>query len=95
MSRLVWGTGPLRDLAGQWELTVDLPGAEDVRAQARFGMLGEVLVQRTVVPVPEAPDSCCLVVTDDDGATIDGEWQNSDDGQEWTRDFGLTYRRRG
>jgi hypothetical protein len=27
----------------------------------------------------------------DDGAAIDGEWQSSDDGQQWTRDFRLTY----
>jgi hypothetical protein len=96
------------------------------------------------VPVPEAPDSCCLVVTgddgeyvqhyfdsrgtarlyamtfdgrtwtlertkadfspldfcqrfagiiSDDGATIVGEWQTSEDGRQWTRDFGLTYTR--
>ena len=31
----------------------------------------------------------------DDLATITGEWQTSDDGQTWTRDFGLTYRRIG
>jgi hypothetical protein len=29
----------------------------------------------------------------DDGTAIDGEWQNSDDGRQWTRDFGLTYAR--
>ena len=28
-----------------------------------------------------------------DGTTIDGEWQGSDDGQQWRRDFGLTYTR--
>jgi len=111
-----------------------------------FEALGEVLVQRTTVPVPEAPDSCCVVVTgddvsyvqhyfdsrgtarlyamtfdgrtwtlertkpdfsaldfcqrftarlSDDGATIDGEWQHSQDGQRWTRDFRLTYTRIG
>ena len=27
------GIGPLSDLAGEWELTVDLPGGEDVRLQ--------------------------------------------------------------
>jgi hypothetical protein len=31
----------------------------------------------------------------DDGATIDGEWQNSGDGRQWTRDFRLTYTRIG
>jgi hypothetical protein len=137
----------VRDLVGEWELAVDLPGAEDVRGHVLFEMLGEILVQRTTVPVPEAPDSCCLVVVtgqdgsylqhyfdsrgtarlyamtfdgrtwtlertkpdfspldicqrfvgtiSDDGATIDAEWLNSDDGQQWSRDFGLTYTRVG
>lgn len=29
----------------------------------------------------------------DDRSTIDGEWQQSADGKEWSRDFGLTYTR--
>jgi hypothetical protein len=29
----------------------------------------------------------------DDGTAIDGEWRSSDDGQQWARDFGLTYAR--
>ena len=140
------GIGPLRDLAGEWELAVDLPGAEGVRGHVLFETMGEVLIQRTTVPVAEAPDSCCVVVTgddgryiqnyfdsrgvarlyamtfdgrtwtlertkpdfspldfhqrfvgsiSDDGATIDGEWQSSDDGQQWARDFRLTYTRVG
>jgi hypothetical protein len=31
----------------------------------------------------------------DDLATIDGEWQSSADGSDWSRDFRLTYRRAG
>jgi hypothetical protein len=139
------GIGPLRDLAGEWELAVDLPGAEDVRARVVFEAMGDAFVQRTTVPVPAAPDSCCVVIAsdgsgfvqhyfdsrgvarlyamsfdgrtwtlertaadfspldmcqrfvgilDDDGTTIRGEWQKSSDGQEWERDFGLTYIRR-
>jgi hypothetical protein len=138
------GIGPLAKLAGEWELAVDLPGAAGVRGHVAFEALGEVLVQRTTVPVPEAPDSCCIVVTgadgsytqhyfdsrgvarlyamtfdgrtwtlerskpdftplqfhqrfigkvSDDDATIDGEWHSSNDGQTWSRDFGLTYTR--
>jgi hypothetical protein len=138
------GIGPVRALAGEWELAVDLPGAREVRGHVLFEVMGEVLVQRTTVPVPEAPDSCCLVVAgddggyvqhyfdsrgtarlyemtfdgrtwtlerakpdfspldfhqrfagsiSDDGATIDGEWQSSGDGRQWTRDFRLTYSR--
>ncbi len=30
---------------------------------------------------------------DDDRTTITGEWQSSRDGREWSRDFGLIYRR--
>ena len=138
------GIGPLSALVGGWQLTVDLPGAEDVRGDVVFEAMGEILVQRTTVPVPQAPDSCCVVVTrtdgsyvqhyfdsrgvarlyamtfdgrtwtlertkpdlsplefhqrfvgtvSDDGAVIDGEWQSSDDGRKWRRDFGLTYTR--
>ncbi len=64
------GIGPLRDLAGEWELAVDLPGAEGVRGHVLFETMGEVLIQRTTVPVAEAPDSCCVVVTGDDGRYI-------------------------
>ena len=38
------GIGPMGDLAGEWELAVDLPGAEDVRGSVLFEVLGEVLV---------------------------------------------------
>lgn len=133
----------LAAFTGEWELAVDLPGAEDVLGHVTFDLMGEALVQRTSVPVPEAPDSCCVVVVQDggfvqhyfdsrgvarlyemtfdgrswtlertkadftplefgqryvgafsdDGTTIAGEWQSSIDGHEWSRDFGLTYRR--
>ena len=133
----------LASLVGHWELSVDLPGADGVHGDVIFEVMGEVLVQRTTVPVPEAPDSCCIVVSrdgkftqhyfdargvarlydmtfdghtwtlertkpdfspldfyqryvgtvSDDTTTITGEWQSSADGREWTRDFGLTYRR--
>jgi hypothetical protein len=60
----------IEDLAafvGRWELTVDLPGAEDVRGHVTFDLMGEVLLQRTSVPVPQAPDSCCVVVSQEGG----------------------------
>jgi hypothetical protein len=57
----------LRAFVGQWELTVDLVSAEDVRGDVRFDLMGHVLVQRTTIPVPEAPDSCCVMVSQDDG----------------------------
>lgn len=138
------GIEELRDFVGEWELEVGLPGAEDVRGHVVFEAVGDILVERTSIPVPEAPDSVCVIVarTDagfvqhyfdsrgvarlydmtfdgstwtlertkvdfspldfhqryvgsfsDDRATIDGEWQTSDDGREWRRDFQLTYLR--
>lgn len=62
------GIDSLRDLAGEWELAVDLPGADDIRGHVLFEAMGELLVQQTTTPVPEAPDSCCVVVTGDDGS---------------------------
>lgn len=128
---------------GQWELSVDIPGAEHVRGRVVIDQMGEALVQRTSIPVAEAPDSCCVIVIQDgkfrqhyfdsrgvarlyemtfdgrtwtlerttpdftpldfhqryvgafshDLLTVVGEWQSSNDGREWSRDFGLTYRR--
>jgi hypothetical protein len=63
------GIGAVRALAGDWQLAVDLPGAEDVRGHVRFEVMGEVLVQRTTVPGP-VPDSCCLVVAGEDGGYV-------------------------
>jgi len=134
----------LHVFAGEWEVTSDLPGAEHVRGRVLFEAMGNVLVQRTTMPVPGPPDSCCVVVPQPDGSyaqhyfdsrgvarlyamtfdgrrwtlertkpdfspldfhqryagcfsgdrrTIDGEWQMSKDGRDWTRDFGLTYTR--
>ncbi|HTR69448.1 MAG TPA: hypothetical protein VMH41_04405 [Mycobacteriales bacterium] len=134
----------LGPFVGQWELEVDLPGAEEVRGHVVFEVMGRLLVQRTSAPVPQAPDSCCVVAGQDhgryvqhyfdsrgvvrlyemtfdgrtwilertkpdfspldfhqrfigtfaDGLTeINGEWLTSADGREWSRDFGLMYRR--
>lgn len=134
----------LSDFVGGWEITADLPGAEGVRGHVVFESMGNLLVQRTTVPVPTVPDSCSIVVARDDGTyvqhyfdsrgvarlyrmsfdgrtwtllrdepdfsplefhqryvgrfsddrdAIEGEWQTSEDGRDWTRDFGLTYTR--
>ena len=64
------GISALRDLTGEWELAVDLPGALDVRGYVVFEVMGEILVQRTTAPVPGPPDSCCLVVTGEDGGYV-------------------------
>jgi hypothetical protein len=134
----------LHDFVGEWELAVDLPGAEHERGHVHFELMGEILVQRTVLPSADAPGSCCIVLTrpdgsyvqhyfdargvarmyamtfdgrtwtlertepdfspldfqqryigrfSDDHSTIDGEWQRSADGLDWSRDFGLIYSR--
>ncbi len=57
----------LAAFVGEWELAVDLPGAEDVRGNVSFEPLGDVLVQRVSIPVAEAPDSCCVIVVADGG----------------------------
>src|ERR1700683_5404001 len=89
------GIGALRDLAGEWELAVDLPGASDVRGRVVFETMGEVFVQRTTVPVPEVPDSCCAVVTGEDGGTAQQYFDSRGtarlyamtfDGRTWTQE---------
>jgi hypothetical protein len=137
------GIEALGDFLGEWELEVGLPGTEDTRRRVVFEALGDVIVQRTFVPIPEAADTVCIIVggsdaryvqhyfdsrgvvrlyemifdgstwtlertkadfspldlcpryvgTFSDRETIDSEWQTSDDGREWQRDFQLTYRR--
>ena len=39
--------------------------------------------------------SQAIGILSDDLTTISGEWQTSDDGHEWHRAFGMTYRRLG
>ena len=133
----------LDPLIGEWELAVDLPGAEDVRGLGTFERFGGLLLGRSTAPDP-VPDSICLIAAEpdggyvqhyfdtrgvvrlyvmtfdghtwtlertkpdfspldfhqryvgtltDNGSVIEGEWQASDDGSTWKRDFGLTHRR--
>jgi len=58
----------LRAFVGDWELAVDLRGAEDVLGKVMFELMGEVLVQRTALPIPQAPDSVCVIVGQTDGS---------------------------
>jgi hypothetical protein len=64
------GIGTPRDLVGEWELVIDLPSGDDVRGHALFEMMGEVLVQQTTFPVPDVPDSCCVVVLSEGGGYV-------------------------
>ena len=56
---------------GEWSVAVALPGAppSDVRGHATFEWMldGRFLVQRTEIPIPEAPDSTSIVSPDDGG----------------------------
>jgi hypothetical protein len=82
----------LQAFIGHWELTVDLPGAEDVLGQVEFDAIGEILVQVTTVPVPQAPDSCCVVVVQDgkftqhyfDSRGVARLYEMTFDGRTWT-----------
>ncbi len=142
--------GRLDALVGTWNLEAVFPnnptevlrGARSVFAWMKGRRL---LIQRTEVPAPEAPDSISMIAFDpksgaytqhyfdsrgvvrlfamtfrdgawtlvrdapdfspldfaqrftgtfrDDGDTIRGAWDKSDDGSTWHKDFDLTYRR--
>jgi hypothetical protein len=58
------GIEELSAFVGHWELSVDLPGA--ARGEVIFELMGEVLVQHTTLPLPDAPDSVCVVVAQPD-----------------------------
>jgi hypothetical protein len=54
-------------------------------------------MQRTEVPIPDAPDSLAIVSVDADSAGYtqhyyDGAWEKSVNGTTWEHDFTLTYR---
>ncbi len=83
----------LNVFVGTWELIPELPGAADIRGRVVFERVGELLVQRTSVPVPEVPDSCCVVVAAGDGGYTQHYFDSrgiarlyamSFDGQTWT-----------
>jgi hypothetical protein len=42
----------LQAFVGRWTLITDIPGAEGVRGDVVFELMGVVLVQRTSLPVP-------------------------------------------
>ena len=53
---------------GEWVLEVRFPGQQPIPGQARsrfeWTLDGQFLLQRTEVPVPEAPDSLTMVGVD-------------------------------
>src|ERR1700760_1732849 len=78
--------------AGEWELAVDLPGAEHVRGQVTFELMGEMLVERSTIPDPAAPDSYCIVLGQDgsftqhyfDSRGVARLYEMTFDGRTWT-----------
>jgi hypothetical protein len=57
----------LNAFVGEWTVEVDLPGAPiDQPARSRFewDLNRQFLVQRTTIPIPEAPDSFCVYSAD-------------------------------
>jgi hypothetical protein len=64
------GIGVLQGLVGEWELATDLPGGEGISGRVVFEAMGDVLVERTTVPVPEAPDSHALILASGDGRYV-------------------------
>jgi hypothetical protein len=59
----------LEPFVGEWEVAVGLPGAPTARSTFEWALGGQFLVQRTEVPIPEAPDGLCIYRVDlDSGA---------------------------
>jgi hypothetical protein len=134
----------LEPLVGAWDLVGSPPGGEPWpgggRSTFEWHPSGAHLVQRTVVELPEAPDSTCIIGCDaangtyfqlysdergvsrvyemsigdgqwklwrsgqpfaqrftaalsEDGTTMLGRWEKSDDGVNYEADFDMTYRR--
>jgi hypothetical protein len=64
----------LEDFVGEWRLVApafSLPPelAAEARATFEWALGGAFLLQRTSIPVPEAPDSLCMIAPDGDGYT--------------------------
>jgi hypothetical protein len=134
----------LDPLVGKWDLKGSSPGGEPWpgggRSTFEWHPSGAHLVQRTIVELPEAPDSICIIGCDaangtyfqlysdergvsrvyemsiddgewklwrtgkpfgqrftatfsDDGKTMLGRWEKTENGANYEADFDLTYRR--
>jgi hypothetical protein len=134
----------LEPLIGEWDLVASPPGGDPWpgggRSTFEWHPSGAHLVQRTVIELPEAPDSISIIGCDaangtyfqlysdergvsrvyemgiddaewklwrigepfaqrftatfsDDGKTMLGRWEKAEDGNSFSTDFDLTYRR--
>ena len=86
---------------GEWVVQAGFPagrlapsGAAGEGPQARsrleWALDRQFLLQRTQIPVPEAPDSLAIISAD--GNIISGAWEIAHDAG-WEHDFALTYHR--
>src|SRR4051812_25323877 len=62
----------LQPFIGEWELSSDIPGAEDMRGRAVFEWLsdGPILVEHSTVPDSGVPDGICLISADPGGGYL-------------------------
>ena len=57
----------LEPFVGEWDLEASFPNAPVGRAVFEWILDGRFLVERSEVPVPEAPDGFCIISPDADG----------------------------
>src|ERR1043166_2490662 len=65
------GIEQLEPLIGEWQLEVDIPGADGVRAGATFDWIlgGAFVEQRSEVDHPAAPNGVCIIGANGDAFT--------------------------
>src|SRR4051794_19668432 len=84
------GIEALEPLLGEWEVSVDIPGAEHARGRAVFEWMygGPILLQRSEAPDP-APNSISLISANDDGEYL----QHYFDSRGVVRLYAMTFKR--
>ena len=73
---------------GEW--VVQAGEGPQARSRLEWALDRQFLLQRTQIPVPEAPDSLAIISAD--GNIISGAWEIAHDAG-WEHDFALTYHR--
>ncbi|HET6910022.1 MAG TPA: hypothetical protein VFH54_11835 [Mycobacteriales bacterium] len=85
----------LAPLVGEWEMSVDIPGADHLRGRVVFEWMSgnQLLIERTEIPDPNVPDGLCVVAAKDDGTFVQHYFDSRGvvrvydmtfDGQTWT-----------
>jgi hypothetical protein len=78
MSKPATENKQLTPLIGEWSMAMVMPGQErpkalpDIGARAKFEWMGDkaFVIQRSTVPIPEAPDGLALIGWDDGRGTF-------------------------